>query len=123
MVSRAFQMWVPRFLTIAFGILSLCNPPVLLGQNTSGAEMNEHPTQYALRDISRRGSPLRVVGKLFFRGNPAVLTYEVEAAVKNVSKENVLSWSVLVRTSDGRLHYTSSNDLLEMFLRPTLRRA
>jgi hypothetical protein len=103
-------MCIPRFVTIACAILSLCNTQVSLGQNTSDAEANEHPSQYALRDISEHGSPLRVVGKVSFRGNPAVLTYEVEAAVRNVSKKNVLSWSMLVRTSDGVLHFTSSND-------------
>jgi hypothetical protein len=51
-----------------------------------------------------------VVGKVLFRGSPAVVTYEVEAAVKNVSTKNVLSWSLLVRTSDRVLHFTSSND-------------
>ncbi len=103
-------MCIPRFVTIAFAILSLCNMQVSLGQNASDAEANEHPEQYALRDISEHGSPLRVVGKVLVRDNPAVLTYEVEAAVKNASKKNVLSWSLLVRTSDGVLHFTSSND-------------
>jgi hypothetical protein len=110
MVRRTFQMCTPRFVTIAFAVLSLCKTQVALGQNTSDSEANEHPSQYTLRDISERGSPLRVVGKVLFRGNPAVLTYEVEAAVKNVSKKNVLSWSVLVRTSDGVLSFTSSSD-------------
>lgn len=83
---------------------------MLLGQNTSDCEPSKQQTQYTLRDISENDSPLRVVGKVLFRANLAVLTYEVEAAVKNVSKKDVVSWSMLVRTSDGLLHFTSSHD-------------
>jgi hypothetical protein len=100
----------PRFVIIAFAALSLCETQVLLGQNTSDSEPSKQPTQYTLRDVSEHDSPLLVVGKVLFRANPAVLTYEVEAAVKNVSKKDVLSWSMLVRTSDGLLHFTSSHD-------------
>lgn len=97
-----------RFVIAVFVALSLTSAS--LGQNTSDSEASKQPTQYRLRDISEHDSPLRVVGKVLFRANPNVLTYEVEAAVKNVSKKDVLSWSMLVRTSDGVLHVTSSND-------------
>jgi hypothetical protein len=97
-----------RFVIAIFVALSLTS--VSLGQNTSDSEASRQPTQYRLRDISQHDSPLRVVGKVLFRANPNVLTYEVEAAVKNVCKKDVLSWSMLVRTSDGVLHFTSSND-------------
>jgi hypothetical protein len=100
----------PRFLIVIFAVLSLCKTQVSVGQNTSDSETSEQPTQHALRDISEHDSPLRVDGKVLFRANPAVLTYEVEAAVRNVSKKDVLSWSMLVRTSDGVLHFKSSND-------------
>jgi hypothetical protein len=99
-----------HFVIIAFAVLSLCNTQASLGQSSIDSEASGPPIQHTLRDISERGSPLRVVGKVLFRGSSAVLTYEVEAAVKNVSKKNVLSWSVLVRTSDRVLHFTSSND-------------
>jgi hypothetical protein len=97
-----------RFVIAVFVALSLTSAS--LGQNPSDSEASRQPKQYRLRDISEHDSPLRVVGKVSFRANPDVLTYEVEAAVKNVSKKDVLSWSVLVRTSDGVLHFTSSND-------------
>jgi hypothetical protein len=97
----------PRFVIIVFAVLSLCKTQVSLGQDTSNSETSKQPTQY---NISEHDSPLRVVGKVLFRANPAVPTYEVEAAVKNVSKKDVLSWSMLVRTSDGVLHFTSSHD-------------
>lgn len=97
-----------RIVVAVFVALSLASAS--LGQNTSDSEASKHPTQYRLHDISEHDSPLRVVGKVLFRANPNVLTYEVEAAVKNVSKKDVLSWSMLVRTSDGVLHFTSSND-------------
>ena len=100
----------PRFVVIVFAVLSVCETQVLLGQNTSDCEPSKLQTQYTLRDISENDSPLRVVGKVLFRANLAVLTYEVEAAVKNVSKKDVVSWSMLVRTSDGLLHFTSSHD-------------
>src|SRR5579864_1065863 len=103
-------MRAPRFVIIVFAVLSLCETQILLGQTTSNSEADEQLTHYNLRDTSEPGSPLRVVGKVLFRGNSAVLTYEIEAAVKNVSKKNVRSWSMLVRTSDGVLHFTSSND-------------
>jgi len=104
-VRRNFQT---RFVIVVFVALLLT--PASLGQNTSDSEASKQPTQYRLRDISEHDSPLRVVGKVLFRANLNVLTYEVEAAVKNVSKKDVLSWSMLVRTSDGVLHLTSSND-------------
>src|SRR5579862_9718359 len=97
-----------RFVIAVFVALSLTSAS--LAQNTSDSEASKQPTQYRLRDISEHDSPLQVVGKVLFRANPNVLTYEVEAAVKNVSKKDVLSWSMLVRTSDGVLHFTSSND-------------
>ena len=100
----------PRFVIIVFAVLSLCKTQVSLGQNTGDSEPSKQPTLYTLRDTSEHDSPLRVVGKVLFRANPAVLTYEVEAAVKNVSKKDVMSWSMLVRTSDGVLHFTSSHD-------------
>jgi hypothetical protein len=102
-------MLSPRFVAIAFFVLSLCKTQVSLGQNARDSDAKRQPSQYVLRDISERGSPLRVVGKVLSRGN-AILTFNVEAAVKNVSEKNVLSWSVLVRTSDGVLHFTSSSD-------------
>jgi hypothetical protein len=109
-MRRSFPICAPCFVAIVFAVLSLCKTQVSSAQNTSDSDANEQPVQYNLRDISKHGSPLRAVGKVLFRGNPAVLTYEVEAAVKNVSKKSVLSWSVLVRTSDHMLDFTSSND-------------
>jgi hypothetical protein len=99
----------PRFVILVFAVLSLCKTRAL-GQNTVDSEPRKEPTQCTLRDISEHDSPLRVVGKVLFRANPIVLTYEVEATVKNVSEKDVLSWSLLVRTSDGMLHFTSLHD-------------
>jgi hypothetical protein len=102
-------MFLPRFVAIAFLVLSLCKTQVSFGQNTSDSDAKKQPSVYVLRDISERGSPLRAAGKVLSRGN-AILTFNVEAAVANVSEKNVLSWSMLVRTSDGVLNFTSSND-------------
>jgi hypothetical protein len=99
----------PRFVILVFAVLSLCKTRAL-GQNTVDSEPRKQPTQCTLRDISEHDSPLRVVGKVLFRANPIVRTYEVEATVKNVSEKDVLSWSLLVRTSDGMLHFTSLHD-------------
>jgi len=97
-----------RFVIVVFVAASLAS--VSLGQNASDSEATKQPTRYRLRDISEHDSPLQIIGKVLFQTTPAVLTYEVEAVVKNVSKKDVLFWSMLVRTSDGVLDFTSSND-------------
>src|SRR5215831_9244241 len=104
------MMWTfrMRFVTVVFVALSLTS--VSLGQDASDSEASKRPTEYRLQDTSEDDSPLHVAGKVLFRATPSVLKYEVEAAVKNVSKKDVLSWSMLVRTSDGVLHFTSSSD-------------
>lgn len=60
-----------------------------------------NPTQYNLRNLSRRGSPIQIAGFIAFQDNLAnnLRSYWVRASVKNLSRKGISAWSASVVTT------------------------
>ena len=77
----------------------------------------ENPTRYSLRDLSRRGSPIQIVGYVTFQDNLAdnVRSYSVHASAKNVSRKGISAWSASLETtgaSGPELTLSESHDFI-----------